>query len=78
MEFAEGEQFGEIIEHANLKPGEPDALAFAGESDAVETVVPIAPSDQRQSVGARSVGTRDGAPTMFEQRTFRVGINRNG
>src|SRR5207245_6282304 len=48
MEFAQVEQFGEIIEHTNLKPGEPGALAFAAESGAVEAVVPIAPSDQRQ------------------------------
>src|SRR5260370_28619351 len=47
MEFAQGEQFSEIVEHTNLKPGEPNALAFATESDAVEAVVPIAPSDQR-------------------------------
>ena len=71
-QFAQGEQLSEIVQHTNLKPGEPDALALAAQSDAVETVVPIATSDQRQSVRADGGRARDGPPAMFEQRTFRV------
>src|SRR5262249_20749311 len=62
----------------NLKPREPDALAFAAESDAVEPVVPIAASDQRQPMRSGGGGARDGAPAMFEQRTLRLGNDRNG
>src|SRR5439155_26699754 len=78
MEFTHGEQFGEIIEHTNLKPSEPDALAFAAESDAVEAVIPIASFDQRQSMRTGAVGPRDGPPAMFEHRALRVGNDRNG
>src|SRR5206468_8533509 len=77
-ELAQGEQFDEIIEHTNLKPSEPDALAFAAESDAVEAVIPIASFDQRQSMRTGAGGPRDGPPAMFEQRALRVGNDRNG
>ena len=75
---AETEQLREIFEHANLKPGEPDALSPAPQSDAVEAVVPIAASDQRQSMRTSGRGASKGASAMFEQRTFRVGSDRNG
>ena len=66
LKFAQAEQFGELIEHTNLKPGEPDALAFTAESDPVEAVVPIAPSDQRQSMRTSGGGAGDGASAMLE------------
>src|SRR5207248_3995251 len=77
MKFAQGEQFCEISKYTNFKPGEPDAFAFAAQSNAVEAVVPIASSDQRESIRTRSGGARDGAAAMFEQRTFRSESNRN-
>ena len=43
-------QLCEISEHANLEPGEPDALAFAANADAIEAVVPIACPNQRETV----------------------------
>jgi hypothetical protein len=49
-EFAQGEQFCETLEGANFKPSEPDALALTTKSNPVEAVVPIATSDQRQSM----------------------------
>ena len=62
------EQFCEISEHANLEPGEPDALAFATNTDAIEAVIPIA---CRQSTadpcGPAVEAAGDGAPAMFEK-----------
>src|SRR5207302_1346761 len=78
MEFAQGEQFCEISKDTNFKPGEPDALALTAQSNPVEAVVPIASSDQRESMRTRSGRARDGAAAMFEQRTFRGGSDGNG
>ena len=77
-QLAQGEQLSEIFQRTYFKPGEPNTLAFAAQSNAVETIVPIASSDQGQSMAADAGGSRDGAPAMFEQRTFRVGNDRNG
>ena len=76
-QLAQGEQLREIIEHTNLKPGEPDALAFAAKSHAVEAVVPIATSDQRQSVRTGGGGASEGAPAMFQQRALCMRDGRN-
>src|SRR5262249_5140043 len=77
-EFTQGEQFGEIIEHTNLKPGEPYALTFAAKSDAVEPVVPVAPSDQRQSMRTGGGRMLNRTPTMFEQSFLCVRNDPNG
>src|SRR6266480_1728005 len=77
-QLAQGEQLSEISKHTNLKPSEPDALSFAAQSDAIEAVIPIASSDQRQSVRTSGGGAREGTPAMFEQRTLRDGGDRNG
>ena len=71
-ECAQSEQLGEIFEHTNLEPREPDALAFPADSDSIEAVVPIAASDERQSMRTGGRGARDGSPAMFEQCTLRV------
>src|SRR5262249_39477194 len=60
------------------EPGEPDAFTFATQSNAIKAVVPITSSDQRQRMRTDSGGARDGAPTMFEQRSLRGGGDRNG
>src|SRR5439155_25865443 len=77
-QLSRGKQLSEILKHTNLKPSEPDALAFATQSDAIEAVIPIASSDQRQSVRTSGGGAREGAPAMFEHRTLRDGSDRNG
>src|SRR4029077_14931099 len=71
-------QFGEIPEHTNLKPGEPDAFAFAAQSYAIKAVVPITSSDQRQPMRTGCGGARYSPPTKLEQRTLRSGSDRNG
>ena len=77
-QFALSEQLSEVFKHTDLKPGEPDALAFAAKSNAIKAVVPITSSDQRQPMRTGSGRARDGPPTMFEQRTLRGGSDRNG
>src|SRR5204862_4283519 len=78
MMLAQYEQFGEIAEDTDLKPGEPDALAFTAQSDAVEAVVPIASPDQRQSMRTSRGSASDGASAMFAQRTCHGGDDRHG
>src|SRR5262249_58278255 len=77
-EFTQGEQFGEIIEPTNLNPGEPYALTIAAKSDAVEPVVPVAPSDQRQSMRTGGGRMLNRTPTMFEQSSLCVRNDRHG
>src|SRR5207253_5082347 len=77
-QLAQSEQLSEVFQHTNLKPGEPDTFAFAAQSNAVEPVVPIAASDQRQFMRTSSGGARDGPPAMFEQRARGGGSDRNG
>src|SRR5437660_6145587 len=77
MEFAQGEQFCEISKDTNFKPGEPDALALTAQSNPVEAVVPIASSDQRESMRTGGGRARDGAAAMLKQRTLRGGGGRN-
>src|SRR5207253_7409730 len=77
-QLAQSEQLSEVFQHTNLKPGEPDAFAFAAQSNAIKAVVPITSSDQRQPMRTGSGGARDSPATMFEQRTFRGGSDRNG
>src|SRR4029077_17195942 len=71
-------QLSEVFQHANLKPGEPDAFAFAAQSNGMKAGVQTTNADQRQPMRTGCGGARDSPPTMFEQRTFRGGSDRNG
>jgi hypothetical protein len=77
VKFAQGKQFCEISKDTNFKPSEPDAFALTAQSNPVEAIVPIAASDQGESMRTRSGGAGDGAAAMFKQRILRVGSSRN-
>jgi hypothetical protein len=59
----------EALEDDTEEPRQPDALAASAVSDAIETVVPIASSDQRQAVLPLGRSVRERAPAVLVERT---------
>src|SRR5262245_3904330 len=63
----------ECREYRVQEKSEPSAFTTAGFSDSVETIVPVATADERQSVGPDSQAFFDGTNTVLENRSFLLG-----
>jgi hypothetical protein len=63
----------EFREHCVQEESEPCAFTTASFSDSVETIIPVAAADERQSMGPDRQTLFDGPNAVLENRSFLLG-----